>query len=303
MKIKSYAKINLCLDVLKKSGKFHAIRTVLRQIDLYDEIIIKKIPGGKIKISYDDPAGPCGPKNTAYRAAHLLRKYAAAIKPKSARVKNPPGNRICGVEIFIKKNIPVASGLGGGSGNGAAVLRALNKLWGLNLPKMALLDLAAKIGMDTPFFIDGGTALGTHYGEKITPLPDFPLPPYLIAMCGKKSGTGNVYGLLNLNKTAKKTGLTTQLIQSLKTKKKIHPGNFFHNDFETALKNKPKDKKMAGTKKLFGLLLQTGADVVHLCGSGPAVYAFYKSIKERDAATEKLHGKLRGNIAFIRPGP
>lgn len=280
MKIKSYAKINLCLDVLKKSGKFHEIRTVFRQIGLYDEIIIKKIPGGKIKISCDDPLVPCGPKNTAYRAAHLLKKYAAS---KGKREKNPPGTGICGVGIFIKKNIPVASGLGGGSGNGAAVLKALNKLWGLRLPKKALHGLASKIGMDTPFFINGGTALGTRYGEKITPLPDFRLPPYLIAINGKKSGTRAAYSMLDLKKTAKKTDLTSFLVQSLKAGKKNHAGNLLHNDFE--------NNKKAGTEKLFGLLLQTGADVVRLCGSGPAVYAFYKGIKQRDHAFSKLKDK------------
>jgi len=287
MKIKSYAKINLCLDVLKKSGKFHEIRTVFRQIDLCDEITINKIPGGKTEISCDDPAVPCGPKNTAYRAALLLKKYAAA-----------KGIPISGVEIFIKKNIPVASGLGGGSGNGAAVLKALNELWGLRLSKKTLHGFAAKIGMDVPFFINGGTALGTHYGEKITPLPDFPLPPYLIAMCGKKSGTGNVYGLLDLKNTAKNINLTARLVRSLKGGKPAHTVNLLHNDFE--------NHKRAGTEKLFGLLLQTGADVVQLCGSGPAVYAFYKSIKERDAACDKLRDKLRegtrGKAAFIRQG-
>ena len=289
MKIKSYAKINLALDVLKKSGKYHEIRTVFQQIGLHDELIFKKIDAvragqgahrtvrrtfrPKIIVRCSDKTVPVGSKNTVVKAARLLHAYATA---KNAAGKSPQKN-LCDVEVTIKKNIPGAAGLGGGSSNGATALIALNRLWRMHLSKKKMMRLAAHVGMDAPFFISGGTAIGAHLGERITPLPAFKLPPMLIALNSRKTATSNIYRMLDLKKTAKKTHLTTALINALKAGKRsnslFNVRNLFHNDFETLLGH----KKMVKTNALFGLLVKTGADAAGLCGSGPAVYALYKN--------------------------
>jgi|GEM_PF-1775972 len=350
MRIKAYAKINLCLVVLgkdtaaksaranfssagnsytatgrvksghEKNGGYHLIRTVLQQIGLHDTITIKETDGQTIAIACDNPMVPTGRRNSVYKAAELMMRVAAGQKAASAGRKKTALNKP-GLHINIQKRIPVASGLGGASSDAAAVINALNIMWKLKLSSTKLRALAAKIGMDTPFFITGGTALGTHYGEKITPLAPIKLPPFLIALNGKKKSTAEMYGLLNLKKVGKKNGpkgaadfLKDYLIRSPgdlargsgdiaantgSSTNAARPGTqanatvsgFFHNDFETILAH----RQMASTKQLFGILLRSGAVAVHICGSGPAICSFYKN----KADLEKAHMGLKGKVKFL----
>lgn len=147
------AKINLFLQVHgKREDGYHQVSTVYQEVSLYDELELTPANHG-IQISCDAPGLPGGPENLAYRAAELLLPIA-------------PG----GVCIRLKKVIPWQAGLGGGSSDAAAVLRGLNKLWGLRLSLAELAELASKLGSDVPFFLLGGTALGTGRGELIEPL-------------------------------------------------------------------------------------------------------------------------------------
>lgn len=311
--IKSYAKINLCLDVLGKSGRgqkgeYHRIGTVFQQVGLYDDIFIKEIPGSRIIIECDDPAVPKGQGNTVYKAASLMRKVALRDRALSrGGVKGhslPHGTTPAfqrGLLIKIKKRIPVASGLGGAASNAAAVLKALNTLWKLKLSPARLRKLGAEVGMDVPFFIEGGTASGTHFGEKITTLPRLALPPLLIVMDGDKRSTASMYSLLDLKRTGRKKDLTGLMVatlrhgesDSIRGRKSVVTAfpavrNLTHNDFETLLCA----GKMAKTRQMIRMLLCTGADVVHICGSGPAVYAFYKNGKDLEKAYETVKGKV-----------
>ncbi|MFA7685185.1 MAG: 4-(cytidine 5'-diphospho)-2-C-methyl-D-erythritol kinase, partial [Candidatus Gracilibacteria bacterium] len=143
------------------------------------------------------------------------------------------------VKIKIKKNIPFASGLGGGSSDAAAILKGLNKLWKLKLSKSSLADLGAKLGMDVPFFIYGGTALGEHYGEKITKLPTiknikFKIYPGKTPLISQKTQTA--YQKLSLKKCGQNLFKTKLLIQGIKTKNKKLIIENLHNDFETVTK-------------------------------------------------------------------
>jgi 4-diphosphocytidyl-2-C-methyl-D-erythritol kinase len=300
MQIKAYAKINLALDVLGKSGKYHRIRTVFQQINLYDILVFKRIGSSKkITIKCDDAAVPTGPANTVFKAISLLRE--AAARPSLRK-------NICGLQITIKKNIPVAAGLGGGSSDAAATLVAINKIWKLGLSKNRLSTLAAKIGMDTPFFLHGGTALGTHYGEKISPLarpPALKNLPILIAMAGKKTSSKNVYSRLDLSKTGKNKALTGQLISMLSTSNVGPTSNvnikcranikcclpLFHNDFEVAVPG-----QQAKIKAFQKKLLHSGALIVHICGSGPALYAIYPN----HAAAQKAYLRLNRSCKIIK---
>jgi 4-diphosphocytidyl-2-C-methyl-D-erythritol kinase len=299
MQIKAYAKINLCLDVLKKEKGFHRIRTVFQQIDLHDTLTIKETDDGKITVECDEaalsdgglnePRIPTDRRNTAYKAAVLMRKIAHTKK---------------GLLIKIQKRIPSASGLGGASSDAAAVLNALNRTWKLELTPSRLRIIAAKIGMDVPFFIMGGTALGTHYGEKITQVPPLELPPFLIAVNGHKNSTAEMYRLLDLKKSGRKKALTDSLIgaapgitsrsamrANLPASRATSPCacRLFHNDFEAVLAH----RHMASTRELFKTLLRSGATVVHISGSGPAICSFYKNQKELTRAYKSLLGKVK----------
>ncbi len=157
IRLSSPAKLNLFLKVLnKRPDGFHNIATVFERIDLCDEIRLKLNPSGVIRIDCAHPQVPRGPKNLVYQAAKLLRD--------DFQVKE-------GVDIYIKKNIPVAAGLGGGSSNAATVLKGLNELWKLRLSRSCLLSYARRLGSDVAFFLyDCPLALGTQRGDLIQKL-------------------------------------------------------------------------------------------------------------------------------------
>ncbi|MCX5710525.1 MAG: 4-(cytidine 5'-diphospho)-2-C-methyl-D-erythritol kinase [Candidatus Omnitrophica bacterium] len=158
MILKSYAKLNLFLQVFKRQRKdsYHNLITLFERIDLFDSITLKKRADSKIRVICSDRNVPSGKSNLCFRAASLLQDTCGVDK---------------GVDIIIKKRIPVGAGLGGGSSNAAATLLGLNKLWGLDLSLSRLVSLSGKIGSDVPFFIyNVPFALGTSRGDKIYPL-------------------------------------------------------------------------------------------------------------------------------------
>ncbi len=155
---KSYAKINLTLDVLKKlENGYHEVRMIMQSLNLFDLVIVDKEPS-KIKISTNNKSIPTNSKNIAHKAAVAFFE-ATGIQG--------------GAKILIHKNIPVAAGLAGGSGNAAAVLCALNLLYNANLSEEKLLEIGLSLGADVPYCILGGTYLAEGIGERLTKLPDF----------------------------------------------------------------------------------------------------------------------------------
>ena len=155
----SYAKINLTLDVLsKRPDGYHNVEMIMQTISLYDLILLDKTEKN-ISISTNLKYLPVNEKNIAYQAALEFFKYTC--------IKG-------GCKIMIHKNIPVAAGLAGGSGNAAAVLCSLDKLYNTNLPLDELMNIGSKLGADVPYCIMGGTSLATGIGEILTPLPSIP---------------------------------------------------------------------------------------------------------------------------------
>jgi 4-diphosphocytidyl-2-C-methyl-D-erythritol kinase len=149
------AKINIVLEVLGKHNDYHRISSIVQSIDLCDVLDFQ--PDEEVRFECDEPG--LKRDNLVTRAATLLK---ASTK--------------CGLgaRIELRKHIPWGVGLGGGSSDAAAVLLALNELWGLELPLSELVYLASKLGSDVPFFIHKGTALVEGKGEKVTPLPSLP---------------------------------------------------------------------------------------------------------------------------------
>ncbi len=155
---KSYAKINLTLDVLGRlENGYHEVKMIMQSVNLFDLIIIDKDISG-IKISTNSKSIPDNNKNIAYKAAELFFKETGISG---------------GAKILIHKNIPVAAGLAGGSGNAAAVLCALNLLYNAELPDEELERLALMLGADVPYCLTGGTQLAEGIGERLTPLTPF----------------------------------------------------------------------------------------------------------------------------------
>lgn len=182
--LESFAKINLALDVLyKRDDGYHEINTLMQQIDLKDNIILRNREKG-IEIQCNDKDVPLDNTNLVYKAWEKIIEKTGINK---------------GIHIIIDKNIPLASGLAGGSSNGAAVLKGLNQLWELNLSEKELMDIGLEIGADIPFCIIGGTAWGKGVGEKLTRLKSFSNKMFLLANVGIPVSTAYVYNRLNLN--------------------------------------------------------------------------------------------------------
>ena len=154
--LKSRAKINLSIDVLgKRQDGYHLVEMIMQTIDLYDLIEINEKDNDQITIKSTSDEIPLDCNNLVYKAANLIKKTFNINK---------------GVEIHIKKNIPVAAGMAGGSSNAAAVLVGLNKLWNLNLSNQQLEKIGLKLGADVHFCINGGAVLALGIGEELTPI-------------------------------------------------------------------------------------------------------------------------------------
>jgi 4-diphosphocytidyl-2-C-methyl-D-erythritol kinase len=169
------AKINWTLEVLgRRPDGYHEVRTVLQTVELCDRVSVS--PAADLELVLTGPAGQAGAtlagappsENLAYRAAALLRDRA--------------GGRSLGARIELEKAIPAGAGLGGGSSDAAATLRALGRLWGLGLPRADLARLGAQLGADVPFFLMGGTALGRGRGDEVMPLPDVASRRFLLVV-------------------------------------------------------------------------------------------------------------------------
>ena len=185
IRLKALAKINLGLDVLRrKEDGYHEVKMIMQTIHLHDQIHIRKIEEEEIKIRTNLFYVPTNENNLAYKAAKILMDEF-----------NLPG----GVSIYLKKVIPVAAGMAGGSSDAAAVLFGMNRIFGLKLSMQELMDRGVKLGADVPYCIMRGTALAEGIGEKLTQLSPMPKCYILIAKPPISVSTKFVYENLHAN--------------------------------------------------------------------------------------------------------
>jgi 4-diphosphocytidyl-2-C-methyl-D-erythritol kinase len=161
------AKINWTLEVLgRRPDGYHEVRTVLQTVDLCDRVEVS--PAKDLDLVLSGLVGQAGASLTGVPAAENLGYRAAAL------LRERAGQPALGARIELGKAIPAGAGLGGGSSDAAATLRALDRLWGLGLAPAEIVRLGAQLGADVPFFLFGGTALGRGRGDELTPLPNVP---------------------------------------------------------------------------------------------------------------------------------
>jgi 4-diphosphocytidyl-2-C-methyl-D-erythritol kinase len=259
------AKINLCLSVLgKRPDGYHEVEMVMQAVGLYDEITVRLIESG-ITVNCDNSTIPAGEGNIAYRAAREMQDLSG---------------KQSGIAVDIKKNIPVAAGLGGGSSDAAAVLVACNRLLGAGLGRDRLAEIGTRLGMDVPFFLYGPTALAKGRGELLTSVPSPPKFWVLLVNPGFETSTAWVYKNLNFGLTKKgdctnRAGIKlSQIARSL------------HNDLETVT---------AAAHPVIGemerSLLDSGALGVCMSGSGPTVFGIYPTEAACRTAAQAIHTK------------
>lgn len=254
----AYAKINLGLDIIgKREDGYHEVSMIMQSVGLCDEVIISPGSGeGKIEISTNIPELSCGSDNLAYRAAALLAKHAGIIP---------------NVHIALNKKIFLAAGLAGGSTDAAAVLRGLNKYWQLQLENHELERLAALLGSDIPFCIEGGTMLATGRGEILTKLADLPQAIVVLAKPRQlEVSTGWVYQHYNRGRVVHAPCIWQLQDRLQEGAEALVP--YMGNVLETV--TIPAHPVIASIK---AAMLSAGAYYALMSGSGPTVFALAKN--------------------------
>lgn len=250
--LKSYAKINLTLQILGiRDDGFHEIDSIMQNISLFDELSIKQFEGtNEITIICDHPKIPAGEKNLAYKAAKAFLDRTGTKT---------------GLEISIKKNIPIAAGLAGGSSNAAAVLIGLNEMLNAKFNRSQLGILAADIGSDVPFFIYGGTCRARGRGEIIEKMKDMEKNFFILSAPDFEISTAWIYEKFDRWWIKKK---------KLAGMHQIQTGiNLFNDLEEVVIENFPEIGELK--KKLVNL----GCLQAVMSGSGPSVFGMTQDKK------------------------
>jgi 4-diphosphocytidyl-2C-methyl-D-erythritol kinase len=296
--IKSFAKINLYLRVLgRRKDNFHNLDTLFARISLADTITLKRRQDSRIRIKCDSRHVPKDETNLCFRAANLLRQELKLN---------------AGLDIEIKKRIPVGAGLGGGSSDAASVLLGLNKYWRLNLPKAKLAILAAKLGSDVAFFIyNTKFALGSQRGDKIKPLSSLKNTKLWLILVypGIKVSTPLIYQKFDLYHSRKQPGssfcsgisrLTSQvpdvkifLSELFKNGCSFDPKCLF-NDLEAVTSS-----LYPAVNRVKKTLLAMGLKRVMMSGSGPAVFAICDCRTQAQKLSNKLRRKHKSWQVFL----
>jgi 4-diphosphocytidyl-2-C-methyl-D-erythritol kinase len=280
VKLRAYAKVNLGLEVLGlRDDGYHELRTLFQTIDLHDDVVLRPRPGG-VRIRCDHPLVPKDATNLAARAAEALRAY---------------GRVSAGVEIEIRKRIPVGGGLGGGSSDAAAVLLGLDRAWKLGLGPYGLHRLARRLGADVPYFLLGGTALGLSRGDEVYPLRQQVRAHIVVVDPAVHVSTAGVFARVDASLTPR---LNSNSIFHFVSRELEGPGSFpvLVNDLEeAALEEAPALREQAGRIRV--VLLREGARLAALSGSGASYFGLFEGARPAERARRALAGE--GFRAFV----
>jgi 4-diphosphocytidyl-2-C-methyl-D-erythritol kinase len=277
---KSPCKVNLLLNILgRRADGFHELETVLQPVNLCDEITFERAPKA-IQLACSDKTLPTDSGNLVVRAAD---KFLAA-----AGISD-------GVKIHLEKKIPLAAGLGGGSGNAATTLLALNELFDRALAVEKLFEIAASLGSDVPFFLQDKPALGVGRGEKIQPVEKFP------ALAGKAFllihpgfGISTPWAYKNLARFPSalngQPGHGQKLISLLQTGGLKAATAEFYNSLEA-----PAFEKFPVLQLYKEFLLANGASAALMSGSGSTTFAICENVPAAESLTEKFKSQFGAN--------
>lgn len=273
----SPCKVNLLLNILRKrSDGFHELETIMHPVALHDYLTFEQI-GSQIQLSCSISALPTGPENLVYRAAEAFFKKTALPT---------------GVKIHLEKHIPLAAGLGGGSGNAAITLVGLNQLFGQPLTLEQLVPLAATLGSDVPFFLQNQPALGTGRGEIVQSLKPFAIMKSLAILLihpGFGIATAWAYKELAQYPTALNgiPGRAQKLITQMEQGQREAAFGEFYNSLEAPALNKYPILALYQE-----YLRQQGALGTLMSGSGSTTFAIVESVTAGKVLAEKFTEKF-----------
>jgi 4-diphosphocytidyl-2-C-methyl-D-erythritol kinase len=274
----SFAKINWSLRILgKRPDGYHEVRTVLQTISLHDDIHFAERSDGRIVLVCNEPGIPTDVHNLVVKAAQRLqRRYDVRV----------------GADVRLEKRVPTKAGLGGASSNAAIALLGLAYLWKLSLSAIELMEIAAALGADVPFFLVGGRALGRGTGAQITKLPDAKPKHLLIVTPTATVATGDAYRALQA--TALTTNDTDSILSISRREAEFNDSDQWsvdddlHNDFERVIFDIEPEIERAKSA-----LLRCGARSALLAGSGSSVFGIFENSGDEHRAVEKMAGEER----------
>jgi 4-diphosphocytidyl-2-C-methyl-D-erythritol kinase len=276
MLVKAYAKINISLDVTgKRDDGYHLLEMIMQNIDLYDVLNFNKAKVG-INISCNKSYIPTNEKNLVYRACKLFMDIYNINE---------------GVDIYIKKNIPVAAGLAGGSADAAATLVAINRLFEVNATTKELMEIGLKIGADVPYCIVGGTALCEGIGEVITPLKPFKNHFLIVLKPAFGVSTKDVYENLDVSKIYRHPN-TEELIKAINN----DDVKFISDNMKNVLENVTL-RKYPVLRTIKKEICEAGALGAMMSGSGPTIFAFFEDMLKAQRCYDKM--KLNYKEVYI----
>ena len=276
----SPCKVNLLLNILgQRADGFHELETVMQPVNFCDELFFER-SGHGVRLSCSDTTLPADTRNLVFRAA---ANFLAAAKISD------------GVKIHLEKKIPLAAGLGGGSGNAATTLLALNELFNQPLSLAKLDELAAALGSDIPFFLYGKPALAIGRGEKVEPLENFPAlrgkafflihPGFGIATPWAYQNLARFPAALNGEK-----GRAQKLISLLQTSDLKTAAAEFYNSLEA-----PVLDKFPVLSLYQEFLREHGALAALMSGSGSTTFAIAENLAAAESLAEKFKAKFGQN--------
>ena len=265
--VRAYAKINLMLDILSRlENGYHDLFMIMQSVDLFDEVTVVTDSSKNISITCNVNAIPCDEKNIAYKAARAFF--------------DTTGTENRGISIHIEKNIPHAAGLAGGSADGAAVIVALDKLFGTNLKEKQLIEIGSKVGADVPFCILGGTMLAQYTGTVLSHLPDLSEKHVIIVKPEQDVSTAKAYEAFD----------SAEKIRHLDTRNMLKA--VINDDWKTV------SEKVANVFEQFievtdrtvikGIMRKHGCLCSCMSGSGPSIFGVFDDREKAEKCISEL---------------
>lgn len=276
------AKLNLSLDVLaRREDGYHDLRMVMQTVELADEISLTETEEEGVWVSTDLHYLPNDERNLA---AIACRKFQEAT-----------GWTAGGLSIQIKKHIPVCAGMGGGSSDAAAVLRAVNELSGLRLPPERLAQIGERVGSDVPYCVLGATALAEGKGERLTVLPSMPACSIVICKPAFPISTPVLFGCIDCKRIRCRPD-TEGIIAALGERDLNGIAHRLYNVFEDVLP----DRRGAEIAEIKNEMVSGGALGAAMSGTGPTVFGVFDDETKAKCVYETLKGQY-SDVFLTRP--
>ena len=278
MRLKAMAKINLGLDVLgKREDGYHEVRMIMQTIRMYDILDIRKTKRPGIVLTTNLPFIPTDSRNLVYKAAEMLMEEFEIEE---------------GLSIKLRKFIPVAAGMAGGSSDAAAALVGINRLFKLGLSQKELMDRAVNIGADVPYCVMRGTALAEGIGEKLTRITQVPDCFVLIGKPGINVSTKAAYESLQLDKISSHPDIDG-MIGDIERGDLLAMTQKMGNVFEPGI-----IEKYPVIGEIKALMESHGALKAMMSGSGPTVFGIFDDREKMEAAAEVLRESRLAKTVF-----